>query len=73
MTSVDAESLELFDLVAEADAEVEAAVGKDVDGRGVFGDADRVVQREEEDPGADPDSRLVRRAMAAAMGRTEGV
>ena len=56
VASVDAEALELLDLVAKADAEIEPAVGEDVDGGGVLGDADGVVQREEQDPGADPDS-----------------
>ena len=43
-------------LVAESDAEVEAAVGEDVDGGGVFGDPDCIVQRQQQDPGADPDA-----------------
>ena len=56
VSAVDAEAVEFLDLVAEADAQIEASVGEDVDGGGVLGDADRVVEGEEEDPGADADS-----------------
>ena len=44
MASVDAEAVELFDPVAKSDAEIEASVGEDVDGGGVLGDADCVVE-----------------------------
>ena len=57
MAAVDAEALELLDAVAEADAEVEASIAEDIDGGGVLGDADRVVQGQQQDPGADPDAR----------------
>ena len=57
LAAVDAEALELFDAVAEPDAEVEPPVAEDVDGGGVFGDADRVVQRQQQHPGADAHAR----------------
>jgi len=56
VASVDAEAVEFLDLVAESDAEIEASVGEDIDGGGVLGDADCVVEGEQEDPGSDPDS-----------------
>jgi hypothetical protein len=50
---------------AAPDAEVEATLADLVDGGGLLGGADGVTQRQDADPGADPE-RVVRAAMAAA-------
>ena len=59
-----AQPLELVRPVARADAEPHAAVRENVDERRVLDDADRVVERQGDDGGADPD--------AAGLGREVG-
>ena len=59
-----AQPLELVRPVARADAEPHAAVRQDVDERGVLDHADRIVERQGDDGGADVD--------AAGLGREIG-
>ena len=59
-----AQPLELVGPVARADAEHDAAVRQDVDEDGVLDDADRVVERQGDDAGAELD--------AAGLGREIG-
>src|SRR5262249_24382224 len=51
----DAEPAELLDAIADADAELEAAAGKDVDRRGVLRDPHWMVERQQQDGRADAD------------------
>ena len=44
---VDPESGEFLGAVADTDTEFESAIGQDVDGRTVFGDLYRIVQRQQ--------------------------
>ena len=65
--AVDAEAGELFAPVAEPQPEVEAAVGQDVHRGRVLGHAQRVVEGQEEHPGADAQA-----GGARGDGRREG-
>jgi hypothetical protein len=49
MAPVDAERLELLEFVPEAETEAQAAVRQDVHDGGVFGDAQWIVQRQQQD------------------------
>jgi len=60
----DAEAGKLVRAVALADAEIEAAVRQQVEGRGLLGDQHRVMPRQHDDRGAEPDALGARRQIA---------
>src|SRR5579871_3659544 len=51
-----AQSLELIRPIAGADAQPDTTIAEDVDERGVLDDADRVVERQRDDGGANIDT-----------------
>jgi len=53
---VDAENVELVADEAAADAEIEATLRKLIEGRGLLGDPDRIVERQHGRAGAKPDA-----------------
>ena len=55
LVGVDAEGRDLLAHPADADAEEQAAAGEAVDGGAALGELERVVLREHEDAGAEPD------------------
>ena len=56
LATVDLEGVELLHLVAQPDAEAQPTAGEDVDDGGVLCNRERVMQRKQEDVGADGDS-----------------
>jgi hypothetical protein len=57
----DAEAGEFVSPIALADPEIEPAIRQQVEGRGLLGDQDRVVPRQHDDRGAEPDALGTRR------------
>ena len=62
---------ELVAAIALADAEIEPPVRQQIEGRGLLGDQDRVVPRQHDDRGAEPDALGARREIASRFSDAE--